>query len=221
MSRVFRGGAAGAISAHRWKAAGEPLADGVSSFEPRTVEEGGGAEESVAKEAPEVEEAPPVPEIDVEEIRKQAFQEGLNEGEQAGTERTAAEYSKKLDELGAVLGELEGYKRNLRSDAEREVVDLAFAVVKRILRREVTVDPTTVVAMVRTCIDEFAEAEVTKILVNPEDLELVRQYVGEGVAVSADAGIARGGALLETAQGRLDARIDSQLREIELGLADR
>jgi len=185
------------------------------------VDESGVVDQLAAEPAPVVEEAAPPPAIDIEEIRRQAFQEGLGEGERAGSERTAAEYSKKLDELGAVLTQLESYKRNLRSDAEREVVDLAFAVAKRILRREVTVDPTTAVAMVRTCIEEFSEAEATKIVVNPADFELVSQHVGQEIAVSADPGIARGGAILETAQGKLDAQIDSQLSEIELGLADR
>ena len=223
LSRVFRGDDAVGIQTHRWKQAGAPQPDGVSQFEPRTVASGGVAgAEDVPEEPPAAEEpSSPTPALDIEEIRKQAFHEGLEEGERAGSEGTAAEYSKKLDELGAVIAKLEGYKGNLRSDAEREVVDLAFAVAKRILRREVTVDPKTAVAMVRTCIDEFSEAEVTKIVVNPDDRELVSKYVGEGISVCSDASVLRGGAILETTQGRLDAQIDSQLREIELGLADR
>ncbi len=168
----------------------------------------------------EEESAEPEEKIDLDAVRKQAFQEGYQAGAKAAEKRLAQESARKLAELGRVFDEVAGYKTALRAEAEQELVDLAFAIARRIVRRELGVDPTAVGALVKTCMQDFPTVAVQKVLVHPDDLPLVREALGGEVEAAPDASIARGGAVLETDQGRLDARIDAQLEEIALGLAD-
>ena len=163
---------------------------------------------------------PPEPKVDLDGIRKQAFQEGMLAGKSAAEKRVAEELAKKAGELGRLFEELAGYKSALRSEAEAELVELAFAVAKRIVRRELGVNRGAVTALVRSCMAEFPAVGVKRVLVHPDDLEMVRGAVPPHVEAVADAGVPRGGAVLETDQGRLDARIETQLDEIALGLAD-
>ena len=184
---------------------------GVGEFRPRRV---GGTEQ------PDASDAPAEPEVDLDAVRKQAFQEGFEAGKSSTEKRMAEKSAAKLQEISRVFDEIASYKTALRAEAEQELVDLAFAIARRIVRRELGVDPKAVGALVRTCMQDFPAVAVKKVLVNPHDLPSVQEALGPEVEAAGDDSIARGGAVLETDQGRLDARIDAQLEEIALGLAD-
>lgn len=204
------------------------LGEGVSPFQPRRVGDDG---ELVEAERPSdcdraTEPAPesPPPAVDLERIRKQAFEQGFAEGERSGAEAARGEGEEKLERMGKIVAELASCKSSLRAEAEREVVELAFAVARRVLHRELTLDPGVAAALVGSCLDEFAGAETVRILLNQADLELVRERIaterGVEIETVADDSVSPGGAVIETRQGKLDARIESQLEEIESGLAD-
>ena len=222
MSRVLRGAAA---EPARWRTTGLGGVAGLQEFRPRRIDSGGAA----VAEAPEVEEPkaaeplppPPEPAVDLDAIRKQAFQEGFAAGEEAGARRAERAAAERLAELGGIVDEVARYKPALREAAARETVELAFAVARRIVRRELTVDPGLTLAMVKACLGEYPGLEVRRIRVHPSSAAAVEEHFGETIEVAGDAAVAPGGAVLETTQGRLDARIDTQLAEIERGLTDR
>jgi flagellar assembly protein FliH len=155
-----------------------------------------------------------------ESAHKAGFAEGLARGQKEGRENSAKQHQVQLAQLQSTVGQLLAYRSTIRTEVEREVVDLAFAAARRILRREATLDRTAAAGIVRCCMDEKSNSEVTRVLVHPDDLEQVRLAVGPGIEVAASKDVGRGGALLETASGVLDARIDSQLDELQMGLAD-
>ena len=99
-----------------------------------------------------------------------------------------------------------------------------MAVARRILRREVSLDPAVVLAVVRSCLADLIGSEIYRLRLHPQDVEPVqswlRQNTVDRVEVLSDGAVSRGGALFETARGALDARLETQLIEIEHGLAD-
>ncbi len=202
---------AGELPSFPFRHNGAGPAPGVTDFRPKIVGE---------PPAPAPEPPPQQPPTDLDAIRKQAFQEGMLAGKISAEKRASEELAKKAEELSKLFAEIAGYKSALRSEAEAELVELAFAVAKRIVRRELSVDAAAVTALVRSCIQEFPAVGVKRVLVHPDDLRVVRDAVGPDIEVAADAHISRGGAVLESEHGRLDARIETQLDEIALGLAD-
>ncbi len=215
MSRIYREGS-GSAEAFDWVRIEEPGPAGVQSFEPASSQPG-----APASRPPPAAQAPASPTVDLEPVRKQAFQEGFAAGEESGRRAAAAEAETKIASLGHSIATLTDHKRILRGEVEREVVDLAFAVARRVLRRELNVDPQAAAGIVRSCLDETTAGEVRRVRVHPDEHQLIREAVGESVEVVADSAVARGGAVLETERGRLDAQIDTQLNEIEKGLTDR
>ncbi|MCB9385607.1 MAG: flagellar assembly protein FliH [Bryobacterales bacterium] len=208
-SKLIKGGGGREVRAFAWR--GDSPKPGVVAFQPKRV----GDQREHPADAP-----PAEPSIDVEAIRKQAFQEGLQAGKSASEKRLAEELAKHAAEFSKLFGELAGYKAVLRNEAEGELVELAFAIARKILRRELSVDAGAVAALVKSCMQDYPSVGVKKVRVHPQDLAMVRGALGPGVEAEADAEIPRGGAILETDQGVLDARIDTQLEEIALGLAD-
>ena len=182
-------------------------------------EGGGGSGEAAAAQAAESS-----PSIDVEGIRKQAFQEGFAEGEAAGREQAAAKFREAIESFGKAVQSLAEYKPTLRHATQRQLVELALAVAQRVLKREVTLDPAVVLGIVRTCLEEFNAAEISRLEVSPRDYDVVTDYFHshpvQNLEIVADPTVAPGGVVFETSQGTVDARIETQLDEIESGLAD-
>jgi flagellar biosynthesis/type III secretory pathway protein FliH len=125
----------------------------------------------------------------------------------------------------AAARELHSARTKLLEGAAEQVVGLAFAVAKRILRREVKADPASVLPLVRELLQRAAAGTQVTVRLSPRDHAvlsahaLLPESAGlEEVHFRLDAAIAPGGALVETAAGGLDGRIETQLELIEEAL---
>ncbi len=109
---------------------------------------------------------------------------------------------------------------------EADVVKLSMAVARRILYRELTIDQGAIAGLVKAALEKLQSDVVARARVHPELEAAVRATIEQSgrrasVEVVADASLDRGGVVVETNRGSLDASIETQLREIELGFADR
>ena len=154
-----------------------------------------------------------------------AREAGFREGEAAGREKSAAEMQTAMERLSRSVAELAGAKSRFRREAEHDVVQLSIGIARRILRRELTVDPEAIGGLVRAALDKLQTRDMCKIRVHPDHQSVVRRLLDkQGVTaadVVADAGLHPGDVVVESKRGDLDASIESQLGEIERGFADR
>ncbi len=204
-SKVLKKHAAAGLAGLGWKRVAPSVA--LSETDPAEIE-AGGAPAAAHPARPE----------------QADFERGRREGEAAARQALAAQFRSALDELAKSAAALAAYKPALRHQAERELLALALAIARKILRRELTVDPNIVLAVVRSCLEELRNAEIYRLRLNPQDLETVAASLPRReppIQVVADAALTRGGAIFESSQGQLDARLEAQLQEIECGLADR
>ncbi|HTE61798.1 MAG TPA: FliH/SctL family protein [Solirubrobacteraceae bacterium] len=163
-------------------------------------------------------------------IRALAHVEGLATGRDAA-----------LAELAPAAAALDAAARALRDAAattaerlEAQAVDLALFLAEKVVGAAVAADPALVVEAVRGALRGLVERERVTVLVHPDDLELVRDAMDGLVAtlggiehyeVQAERRVARGGAVVRTPDGDVDARLDVKLqraREVvdaELGKA--
>ena len=157
-------------------------------------------------------------------LEKEAFHNGLREGEAAGTRKSMEKLQEAIQGFAQAASQLTSYKATLRAEVEREIVALALTVARKILRRELSLDPNLVLAVVKSCLEEIQNAEIYRLRLNPQDVQAVGNYFSQQqrprVDLVPDISITRGGVVFETAKGELDARIETQLAEIERGLAD-
>ena len=154
-----------------------------------------------------------------------ALQEGYAKGEAAGTKAAAARLDPILQRFTRTIDELAGLRRRCRSDAEEDAVKLSIAVARRILHRELSVDPEAVLGLVHAAFAKLDAREVHRVRLHPEDAALLRPYFeklenGRKLEVSADPSLERGGAIFETSRGSLDASLTAQLKEIDRGFTD-
>lgn len=156
---------------------------------------------------------------------QQAFDAGYRKGAAEGQQQAAAQWKPLLDEFAKSLRELQQARRRLRREAERDVVKLAIAVARRILHRELNVDPGALLGIVKAALDTLESREVDRLRVHPADAPAIRDYLERAgmkrIELAPDPHLARGAVVLETAQGCLDASVETQLEEIQRGLLDR
>jgi flagellar assembly protein FliH len=179
--------------------------------------------------------APPPadPAVSIEVLRREFEQKvreshtaGVREGEAAGRNRAAAEFQSVVEKFTQTIGELGRMRARLRREAEADTLKLALAIARRVLRRELAVDPEALESLLLGALEKLRGQEISRVRVHPSHTSLVseclrRGFSGTAIEVIGDATRSPGTAIFETGRGNLDASIESQLQEIERGLADR
>jgi len=163
------------------------------------------------------------PQAHLAALEREAFAHGYASGERAGIEAGAKRADGMLRRMAHTVEELERLKASLVHQTERQVVQLALALARRIVRRELTLDPDLVGAMAHVALERLGDASPATIRLNPEDYAVVSSQRGEtwagtNVSVVPDPALPRGGCHVESAFGVIDASVDAQLGELAAAL---
>jgi flagellar assembly protein FliH len=155
-----------------------------------------------------------------------AYQRGFQEGKAIGSEQANAEAQSMLGRLTRSLAEISTLRTRTRKDAEADLLKLSIAIARRVLHRELTVDPDSIGGLIRVAMEKLESRELYRVRTHPSQEEAVRRALARfaearQMEVVADASLQCGDVLFETPQGALDASIEMQLREVERGFADR
>jgi flagellar assembly protein FliH len=150
---------------------------------------------------------------------------GFREGEAAARAVAQAEMRTVGERLARTLEELAALRPRLREQAEEDLIRLAVAIARRVVRRELTVDPQAIAGLVKAALEQLASQEAVGVRVHPGDEAAVLVCLEDAgcaaLAVTADPSLERGSAVFQTARGDVDASVAAQLAEIERGLTDR
>jgi flagellar assembly protein FliH len=163
---------------------------------------------------------------DVEKIEQEAYQRGFSEGRGVGRDQAKAELQPVLDRLAKNLAELSSLRSRMRKDAEGDLLKLAMAIARRVLHRELTLDPESIQGVIKVALEKLQSRDLGRVRVHPDHEKSVRAALerystSPNFELSADPSLQCGDVLFETEHGVLDASIESQLLEIERGFADR
>jgi len=149
---------------------------------------------------------------DAERLRQQAVAEGRERGLQAVTELLA----------GARLA-----AARVQQAAEADLRALAVRIAEKILDRELALRPDAVVDIAVAALRFAGEPREISMRVHPDDLAAIergkprlveRCLAAQAVAFRPDPAIGRGGCVIETELGVVDARLSTQLEAIERAL---
>ncbi|MFB3776016.1 MAG: FliH/SctL family protein [Bryobacteraceae bacterium] len=166
--------------------------------------------------------SPPAGTAAAEAQIREAYEKGLREGEAAAR----AAVQPVLDRLAHSVDAIAGLRGRARREAEGDLLRLAIAIARRILHRELSVDPDAVSGLIKVAIEKLQTQEIHRVRVHPDLEAAVRRAIeglaaGRSVQVVADRGRLAGDVVFETERGNLDASVETQLQEIGRGLADR
>ncbi len=160
-------------------------------------------------------------EADLAAAKRDAFEAGRQQGERLAR----ADLEPVLERLNASLAEVLAMRPELRRNAERDVVQLALLIAKRVLHRELCVDEGALTAIARVAFEHLARSESYRVTVHPRFAGAIAAAVPAShagrVQIESDPGCAPGTLVVHSSEGLIDASVDTQLEEISRGLADR
>jgi flagellar assembly protein FliH len=150
------------------------------------------------------------------EAYREAFEQGLAEGREAGR----AEVHAQVERLAGMFYDLARPFEALDEEVERELLTLAMALARQIVRRELKTDPTQIIGIIREAIAALpVAARDVRVHLHPEDAAVVREHLAPTMsdrawAIVEDPVMARGGCQITTATSRIDARLETRLGAI-------
>jgi len=157
---------------------------------------------------------------EAEQLRAQAVEEGRRDGHAAGVAAAEERLAPAAAALAAAQAAFEEERARVTEEVERHAIELALHLAERVLAGTLAVEPERVVDVVRGALRCLVERDRVLVLVNPEDLEHVRAATGELMAslggmstldVQAERRVSRGGAVVRTAVGEVDAQLETKL----------
>ncbi len=160
----------------------------------------------------------------IEAIEREAYERGFAAGERAGFEFGKQKAEVLFNGIAGLLEALSTLKETLHKPCEDEMVELCVAISRKVLQRELELKREGIVECVRTALKSVVAGGEITIKVNPKDQDILLSHKGElarygdgvkGVKIESDESVSRGGCLVDTNFGEIDASIDSVMTEIE------
>jgi flagellar assembly protein FliH len=151
-------------------------------------------------------------------VEKQAFDQGFQEGERSAKrlyESKAEAAAKKYDQS---IAEMITAYRTLVAAAERNAVQLAMAIARKVIQRELHIEASDVAGRAAEALASVQTHPGIVLKVSVQDAARLRQMVTQinpSVSVQEDPSMKPGDFIIDTSRTHLDGRIESQLEEIE------
>jgi flagellar assembly protein FliH len=162
-------------------------------------------------------------------IREQAAAAGRAEGYAAGLAAPHASHDPAAAALRAAAEGLVAERETFLTAAERHTVELAIQIAEKVIGAAVRVDPDAMLAVVASALRRTAVRGHLVVQVHPDDFDLVRD-AADGIAaglggigcleVVSERRVGRGGCVVRTGEGEIDATVEEQLTRVRELAAD-
>jgi flagellar assembly protein FliH len=159
-------------------------------------------------------------EAEAQSIRERARREGYAEGMVAGRADLRQLAEPAVDALSEAAERVREFQAQAADSVERQAAVLAMDIAEKVVAGAIDVEPERVLDVVRGALRAIVERERLVIQVNPQDLEIVREGLDEltgalggieHVEVQEERRVMRGGAVVRTVVGEVDANIRTKL----------
>ena len=159
----------------------------------------------------------------IEDIERQAHDDGFQRGLKEGLEAGRAQIDQQLAAIDRVMQQLSTPLEALDETVEESLLELVLAVSRQVIRRELKTDPGQIVATVREALAALPVAQRDVVLkLHPDDAALVRETMGAEVdatwKVQEDPSLTRGGCYVVSDTSRVDATVEHRLNAIAANL---
>jgi len=152
-------------------------------------------------------------------IKDQAFTEGFESGRKEGLISAKDEIAKKSELLASLINELTEPLQQCGEKTQQELLELAFAISRQIVRRELKQDPDQLIAVIRESLKQLPiNSKNIRILLHPDDASIIRELLSidqnsqdSRWQLIEEPSMERGGCLLKTENSKVDASVDRQV----------
>lgn len=157
-------------------------------------------------------------------IREEAFQAGMREGREAGVQEGKQEVQRVIERFHVVLSRAIERRNEIIAESEQQVVNLVLSIAKKVVKVISENQKNVVINNITQSLQRLQQKSDVIVRVNLADLPLATKHKEDilrmaervqNITIAEDSTVDPGGCIIETDFGEIDARIASQLREIE------
>ncbi|MDP9017934.1 MAG: FliH/SctL family protein [Candidatus Eremiobacteraeota bacterium] len=154
-------------------------------------------------------------------IEDAAQADGFEQGQHDGHAAAGAELDEMLVTMRGLVDVARAERHKIIEGAEPEIIRLAMALAEKIVHQQISIDKNVVLSMAQAAIARLISREAVTVRVNPADIETIRDHKERMIANSdiehlrliEDNRVDRGGVVVETESGTIDAKIATQVGE--------
>jgi len=155
---------------------------------------------------------------------KEGYDDGYKKGQEAGFREGNLEAQRLTDRLHTIIERMMDKRQEILAETEQQIVDLVLLMTRKIVKVISENQRNVVVSNVVQALRKVKGRGEVIIRVNLNDVAMTTQHIKDflsaaenikNITVVEDSTVDRGGCVIETDFGSIDAKIVSQLNEIE------
>jgi flagellar assembly protein FliH len=159
----------------------------------------------------------------LDDEKREALEAGRKAGGEEGYAQGKAEVERLVQRTQAVLERAQNKRGEILAETEQEIVDLVLLLTRKVVKAITESQRSVILQNVVQALRKIKARGTVIIRVNIADLKLTTEHTkdfiqmmeGTGIQVVEDSTVGPGGCVIETDFGEIDARISSQLAELE------
>lgn len=149
--------------------------------------------------------------------QKEGYDSGYSEGFKKGEDAAREEFKPFLETIEGLISDLTSFRKGMYDKVEREMVEMVVSLAKKVIHFEFSTRDDAVQEMIRLAVKSVLDRESMVIKINPADKGYAESFRPElhhlfgeikNITFEAHSGIERGGCVVETNFGVIDAQID-------------
>jgi len=156
-------------------------------------------------------------------LEREAYEKGFEQGQKDGLaleRRKMEEVRRQIEEMFVGLRDL---KPRIYQESEGELLQLAMLIARKVIGEEIKDNGGVIGNTIKSAMKYLSDKRKVRIILNPDDMEEVKKLLpdismitkGGHFQLSEDKSVSRGGCILETGFGRINACIEDQLETLE------
>lgn len=155
------------------------------------------------------------------------YESGMKSGYEAGYSdafnQLMSECSSKVKNLDNLAEYGNEIKKELIQSAEKDIIELVIMISEKLVRGKLEINPEIIGNIVKSAISELKEKDTVKVLVHPsfsqglcKISEHIKQEINglNNIKIIEDKTVSPDGAIVESLETRIDARLSSQIAEL-------
>jgi flagellar assembly protein FliH len=160
----------------------------------------------------------------IKEIEREAQERGYKDGHEKGYKDGGQEVERLIERLHAIISKAIEKRNQIIEESETQVINMVLLIAKKVIKVISENQKNVVINNVMQALLKVKGSGDVVIRVNPDDLDLASSHIdsflkrleqGRNISILEDTSVDRGGCVIETDFGQINARISSQLHEIE------
>lgn len=157
-------------------------------------------------------------------IETKGFNEGFSSGREEGFKEGSAEVNRLIERMHTIVEKTMEKRQEILSETEQQIVDLVLLLARKVVKVISENQKNVVISNVIHALRKVKTKGDVTIRVNLLDVQMTTDHIKDflehaesvqNITVVEDIGVDQGGCIVETDFGSIDARISSQLHELE------